>query len=77
MVNLTLLWGLVARMTAQGGKRGRWVALGFFLKEVGLLAVLWVFLSKVGSHPLGFLIGFSIPLVVGLLYGIMEGINKA
>jgi hypothetical protein len=61
----------------QGGKRGRFVAFGFFLKEIGLIAVLWMALYKLGSHPVGFLIGFSVPLVVGLIYGIFEGFNKA
>lgn len=77
LANLALLWALMTRLMTQGGKKARFVAFGFFLKEVGLMAVLWVALSKLGSHPVGLLVGFGVPLMACILYGIFEGFHKA
>jgi hypothetical protein len=59
-----------------GAQVSRFVALGFLLKEVGVMGCVGVALLKLGLNPAGFLVGFSLPVAGGVFYGLLEGLKK-
>ena len=75
-LNLALLRGFVVRLMRGGAHVSRFVALGFLLKEVGVMGCVGVALLKLGLNPAGFLVGFSLPVAGGVFYGLLEGLKK-
>lgn len=76
LLNLVLLRSFVARLMGGKAKAGRVVAFGFLLKELGMMGCVGFALLKLRLHPAGFLVGFSLPVAGGVLYGLLEGLKK-
>jgi hypothetical protein len=76
LLNLALLRGFVIRLMRGKAQVSRFVALGFLLKELGVMGCVGVAILKFGLNPAGFLVGFSLPVAGGVFYGLLEGLKK-
>jgi len=76
LLNTLVLVRLVKKILSDG-QCSRWgVGFTFFLKELLLIIITALIILKSNVSPVGFILGFSLPFLGVIAYGIIDGLKS-